>query len=239
MKLSTPHHEAIRPFELNKMSVSEATGNRPAISGPKGSAQATRSPKAPSKNKGHHAGKPRPQKDKKIGGEISEIERDAYERGFAAGEAAGHRIGMKKIEQSSQIISEMLEGMNTLQMELVQAAEEDILAISLAVAQRILGHEVGTSRETILKDIQEAIKKIGQGEKLVVHLAPSDHGIMTQETDTFSHLLKEGGALKFEPDDRLSPGECIIDGNERMIDGRFDSQMAVFVDALKKKESDP
>ncbi|MBN4054131.1 hypothetical protein JYT87_00310 [Nitrospira defluvii] len=225
MKLNRPSQEGIAPFHLSKMAAYDEK-NKGSKVGPKlktGTKRSNPFGKSPARNQ------------KKFGGALSKIERDAYERGFETGEAAGHTLGMKKIEQTRQILFEMIAEMEELQTKLVQAAEQDILAISLAVAQRILGYEVGSSSKTILKDIQEAIKKIGQSEKIVVHLAPSDLDIMTQETDRLSSLLNEGGALKFEPDDRLSPGECIIDGNERMIDARFDSQIACFADAFKKK----
>lgn len=226
MKLNRPGQQGIAPFHLSKMEIYDEKSKGSKATVPKLKVSTTRS---------NSFGKNPARKQKKIGGALSKIERDAYEHGFEAGEAAGHTFGMKKIDSTRQILLELITEMKKLQMELVQAAEQDILAISLAVAKRILGYEVGASHQTILKDIQEAIEKIGPSEKLVVHLAPSDLDIMTQETDMFSSLLKEGGALKFEPDDRLSPGECIIDGNDRMIDARFDSQIAYFADVFKKK----
>lgn len=173
-----------------------------------------------------------------IGGGLSEIERDAYERGFAAGEEAGRVLGIKKIEPAQKLLSGMMEELDHLQMELVKAAEQDILALALAVAQRILGKELNASRPHILKTIQEGIAKIGQSDQIIIRLAPSDIEMFAREETPLSNLIKPGGKIKIESGETLLSGECIVEGQERMVDARIKSQMAIFVEAFCKEEGE-
>jgi len=197
--------------------------NRLKISSPK---------KAPSK-KAPYKGKNR--RAQGVGGDLCEIERSAYERGFAAGEEAGRVLGMKKSEQVRQTLAVMIDEMGEMKTELLKEAQEDILAISLAVVQRILGQDVEVSSEVILAYIEKAIKKVGRSEKVIVRLNPLDLDTISGEGDALSRLLKEGGAIKFEADTGLSSGECIVEGPERMVDGRFEAQIALFTESLKEK----
>lgn len=169
-----------------------------------------------------------------LGGELAEIERSAYERGFTAGEDAGRVLGMKKSEQCRQTLAVMIDEMGTLQSELIREAEEDMLAISLAVIQRILGQGVAVHREAILEQIKKAVKKVGRSEKTIVRLNPLDLDAISEESDTLSRLLKAGGTLKFEADTGLSSGECIVEGPTHMVDGRFENQIALFTASLKE-----
>ncbi len=169
-----------------------------------------------------------------VGGELSEIERSAYERGFSAGEDAGRVLGMKKSEQCRQTLAVMIDEMGTLQSELIQEAQEDMLAISLAVVQRIVGQGVEACRENILEQIKKAIKKVGCSEKISVRLNPLDLDAISEESDRLTRLLKTGGTLKFEADTSLLSGECIVEGPSRIVDGRFESQIALFTASLKE-----
>ncbi len=218
MKSDTQVPKDIQPYALNDMGSKTA---RPARKNAlKGSASR--------RHHGHEG----------VGDEASEIEREAYERGFIAGEEAGHALGLKKVEHTRKLLSEMIAEMNQLQMEIVKAAEQDILAIALAVAQRILGDETHSDRERLLKNIHEAIKKVGQSDKIIIRLSPQDIDQIVQESDALSRLVKQEGKIKFEADNTLISGECIVDGQERMVDARFKSQVAVFIDAFSKEENE-
>ncbi len=184
---------------------------------------------------------------RQLGSLLADIERAAYERGFSSGEETAQRLAAKenedyrstlslKNEQVCQTLSAMMDEVGTLKTKRLQEAQEDILAIALAIVRRILGQGAEASREAIVEHIAKAIKKVGGSGKIIVRLPPLDLNRLSEENDSLSALFKENAVLKFEADVGLSSGECIVEGPDRMVDGRFESQIALFTEALKERD---
>ncbi len=162
-----------------------------------------------------------------------ETERKAYEKGFAAGEEAGRILGLRKLDPTEKILLDLIETVNHLKTEILGETKEDILTISLAIAERIIGQEMNENPGIIQSNIQKAIKKIGKTEKLVIRLHPEDLEILTRDADDVIHTQNKNIAFRFEADTGLSPGDYIVEGEERMIDGRQQNQLKILETLLR------
>ncbi|MBI3802995.1 MAG: hypothetical protein HY282_04465 [Nitrospirae bacterium] len=171
-----------------------------------------------------------------IGGKLSAIERDAYERGFASGEKAGREFGLKQIEATHQLLSRLLEELQAAKPALLKNAEKEVLQLALAVARRILLPEISQNPEHLLGSIRTAIQKMGQIETLVIHLAPADLDRMRRERDQITEWAGKIAWLRLEPDVNLHPGECMIESNDQVVDLRIDTQLAVIEEELCKMD---
>ncbi len=164
----------------------------------------------------------------KIGGIISKIEQEAYEEGFSAGEAAGREMGLKKLDTIENILLNLVHNVNHLKKQILKESEEDMLTIALAVARQIVRKEVMENPEVIIKNIQTAIKKIGQTEKVLIRLHPDDYEVISQDAEDLLGPMKQNVRLRFETDAELMPGDCVVEGEERMVDARLKNQLDVF-----------
>ncbi len=165
-----------------------------------------------------------------------ETERRAYEKGFAAGEEAGRILGLRKLDPTEKILLKLIEAVNHLKTDILGETKEDIFTISLAIAERIIGQTVHENPEIIQSNIQKAIKKIGKTEKLVIRLHPEDLEILTRDADDVIHTQNKNIAFRFEADISLSPGDYIVEGEERMIDGRQKNQLKILETLLRAQE---
>ncbi len=172
--------------------------------------------------------------EEKIGGKLSEIEQEAYEKGFAAGEDAGRILGFKKLDPLEKTLLSLIDEVRHFKETLLKESEEDILTIALAISRQIIRQEVRENPEVIVKNIQTAINKIGQTGKILIRLHPDDLEVITQEAESMIGSTKQEINLRFESDLGLNPGDCIIEGEERMVDGRLKSQLDIFEEVLKK-----
>ncbi len=173
----------------------------------------------------------------KIGGKLSKIEREAYEKGFSAGEEAGRALGLKKLDPAEKILLKLIEEVNQVKAKILGETEEDILSIALAISRRIIAEEVRQNPELILKNIQRAIKKIGKTEKLIIRLHPEDLEILSQDADEIIRPQNKNIALRFEADTGLTPGDYIVEGEERMIDGRQQNQFKMLETYLRTQDT--
>jgi len=169
-----------------------------------------------------------------IGGKLSAIERDAYERGFAAGEKAGREFGLKQVEASHQVIARLIQELQQVKPALLENAEKEILQIAFAVSRHILRKEIGQSPERLLGSVRAALQKMGQIETLVIHLHPHDLERLRRERNKVVELVGNVQWFRLEADASLHEGECVVESNDQIVDLRIDSQLSVIEEELRK-----
>ncbi len=87
-----------------------------------------------------------------IGGRLSAIERDAYERGFASGERAGRELGLKQVEASHQLVARLIESLQKVVSREIDPVQPVVITfgkISGGVARNVIADRViltGTAR---------------------------------------------------------------------------------------------
>jgi flagellar assembly protein FliH len=169
-----------------------------------------------------------------IGGNGSEIEREAYIRGFSTGEQAGKDQGLKEIEAQYHFLTEMIEKLKSVEKDLVKRALSDILQVSLAVAKQIIRGEIQQKPETLQEFIREATEKMSQSDSFLIRLHPVDKATLAKSGATVLREIEKMKSVRIEADPKLQPGECIIETHANMVDGRFESQLALFGEAFNQ-----
>ena len=169
-----------------------------------------------------------------IGGNGSEIEREAYIRGFSTGEQAGKEQGLKEIEAQYHFLTEMIEKLKSVEKDLIKRALSDVLQVSLAVAKQIIRGEIQQKPETLHEYIREATEKMSQSDSFLIRIHPVDKATLTKTGDTIFRQIEKMKSIRIEADPKLQPGECIIETQGNMVDGRFDSQLALFGEAFSQ-----
>jgi len=165
------------------------------------------------------------------GKRLSAIEEAAYRRGFASGEVEGRLQGQKTVEANHAILLPLMTEVARLKEVVLTAAEDEIVKVALAAAKHVLRREM-QHPELLLEYVREAIRKIGQAQTLLIRVPEQDLERLTQERAELMQLAEGVDWLKIESDRYLLPGECIVEGNERVIDSRLDSQMAAIEKGL-------
>lgn len=171
-----------------------------------------------------------------IGGRLSAIERDAYERGFASGERAGREFGLKQVEASHQLVTRLIDELQGIKPALLKNAEKEILQIAVAVSRRILRQEISHNPERLLGSIRAVLQKMGRIETLVIHLHPQDLDRLRKEGNKVVELVGSVQWFRLEPDANLLQGECVVESNDQIVDLRIDSQLSVIQEELLKTD---
>ncbi|MFQ5779778.1 MAG: FliH/SctL family protein [Nitrospiria bacterium] len=171
-----------------------------------------------------------------IGGKLSAIERDAYERGFASGERAGHALGMKKVDAQYRHLEELIEIISDLQEEILKTATDDILTLTLAIAQRVLHQELSHRWEYVNGYIHEAIKKIGPADSIKIRIHPQNLEKLTSERTELIESVQGLKSINFQADENLLPGECIVESRDRTVDARLESQLSIIEQELNNRD---
>ncbi|TSA46849.1 MAG: hypothetical protein D4R56_03040, partial [Deltaproteobacteria bacterium] len=85
-------------------------------------------------------------------------EQESYERGLSEGIRKGRELEKNETLQTLQAMSVIVKEMSALKKSTIENLEEEIVQLSLAVAEKVIHLEATTHREVIRGVLKEAIK---------------------------------------------------------------------------------
>lgn len=101
--------------------------------------------------------------------------------------------------------------------------EELVINISFFLAEKILKHEL--ERNSIIKDVlDESIRKVLGANDIVIRLNPADYESIVNDGKTYQ-LKDTFSKIKFEQDERIEIGGCLVESEIGNADGRISSQL--------------
>lgn len=161
---------------------------------------------------------------------LLEMEREAYESGFAAGESAGYQVG----EQASQAV---LQSLANIQAEITQMrgqllidAEREIANLAMAVAAQVLGYEVKTGHPVILAGIKAAQEHFSPSTRLTLRMHPDDRTLLNGHQAELINTL--GDRFDVVSDADVAPGGTLVEGDGKLIDASLFTRFEQVVQQL-------
>ena len=162
-----------------------------------------------------------------------EREEQAYQKGFAAGKAdglvegenSGFELGIQKIEPLVKSIEEALIQLNRIREETFQQIEKEVVELALAIAQKVICHEIAIDRETVVCVAREALAKVDDPGKVTIKMSPSDLQFINETKYQLSNLISNVDNITLEAEDSIQSGGCVIETDLGEIDARIEKQL--------------
>ncbi|MBI3393629.1 MAG: hypothetical protein HY039_10630 [Nitrospirae bacterium] len=152
-------------------------------------------------------------------------ERAGYERGFAAGEAAGTAFGREKIEAAAAGLFQLLGELDGVKRRILAQAEGEALKLAIAIARRILIREISTRGDVLKRIAAEAVAQAVEREHLTIRVNPDDLGRAMALKKDLALSVEGLKAVSVEADKSVLPGGCIVESAMGDIDARIDRQL--------------
>ena len=155
--------------------------------------------------------------------ERSRAESAAYSRGRDDGERAARAGADEEISSVMAALSDALANVQLHEARWVSNAEENIAALAIMVARHIVQREV-MADPTIVRDlVQRALSQIPMDSAVTVRLHPDDAATCSSlAAPDPTRRLQD---LRLIADANITRGGCLIEGRERIIDGRVDTSL--------------
>lgn len=158
-------------------------------------------------------------------------ETDAQERLESAAYARGHADAVRSLRAANDAsltsaLAALADALDTVRLHEARwtaNAEENLAAIAVVVAQHIVEREV-TIDPTIVRDlVRRALSEFPLDQVIIVRLHPDD-------ITTCRDMLTPDAAgrmqdVRWIADQTLHRGGCLVEGRERVIDGRVDTSL--------------
>ncbi|HRK55968.1 MAG TPA: FliH/SctL family protein [Burkholderiaceae bacterium] len=160
---------------------------------------------------------------------LSERERQAYEKGVAAGLTQGLAQAAAQRASHTARIDAVLGALRSRFSELESNTAQDLLAMALAIARHVLRHEVHVNREAVLPVLTEALNTLAdQQAHPRIHLNPEDHALLAHELDGQSQFAR----CQFVADASVGRGGCVVETPKGEIDARLGTRWRCVLEAL-------
>lgn len=167
---------------------------------------------------------------------IEEIEREAYERGFEAGEKAGLAMGEEKARIILEKIENLFKELLGLRQRMISDLQADIIELATSLAKKIILQELKTAPETILNMTKEAIMKIERTGTITIKMNPSLYNLFMKLKPDLQNLHED---LIFDVDPTIPAQGTIVIGPQEEISTDVDEQLRNIIKELGDKIGNP
>ncbi len=149
----------------------------------------------------------------------------AYERGFNDGLDAGRRQAMQELSPNLQASVSVVAEMEEFRGALLDQMQDNLTALALAVARQLMEREVKTEPEFVAQLVRNALSHFPLDQKLRIRLNPADLSGISQEQAGNRAPVAAGREVRWIPDEQVSRGGCVVEGPERIVDGRVEGAL--------------
>ncbi len=148
---------------------------------------------------------------------------DAYSRGVADGEQAMRAAYDASVSAALAALADAVERVHVHEAPWIANAEENLAAMAVVVARHVIEREVTTDGQIVGELVRRALGQFPLDQTVSVRLHPDD--IATCEPLLSPDVLGRVRDLRLLIDPNVQRGGCLVEGRERVIDGRVDTSL--------------
>jgi len=141
----------------------------------------------------------------------------------------GERTALRQACRAASAAAKELEH---LRADLVTETEEQLAALAVDIARRVLFQEIRAGRHEIDPIVAEALEHAPVREDVTVRLNPQDHARCAAAAE----LPDNGGHVRFLADPAVPPAECVLETSEGTIESSVEAKLARVAEALTQPE---
>lgn len=140
---------------------------------------------------------------------IAAIEKDAYQKGFSAGERAGMEVGQQKATALLQRLQIILKELAEMKDNLAREIEPGVIKLSIAIARKVIATELTQSPESIAAMVKAALRKVEKTGPVTIKINPAIAELMEKMKP---ELLSIHPEIIFDIDPTASFGGPLVIG---------------------------
>jgi flagellar biosynthesis/type III secretory pathway protein FliH len=127
--------------------------------------------------------------------------------------------------ETAERLGRAIAALRTTADRLGAEAAANALEIGCLVARKILEAELKTDAGAFVSLVHSAVRRLGEVHKVTIHLSPGD--VEAIEAVAGHASMSPLGIAKVEivPDTNLTPGDCIVESDAAMVDGRLGTRL--------------
>ena len=163
----------------------------------------------------------------------TQIEHEAYEKGFAQGEKDGQESGQRRLEVVIKQINALLTQIENQKRTLFQRFEQDLVEFAFCVIKKILQRESRLTAGVIKDTLSAALKKTEENRQVILHVNPLDYKYLLAHPDQIPWVLNDRERIKILEDEAIIPGGGLLETEWGVIDATIEGQFDRIVEQIQ------
>lgn len=164
---------------------------------------------------------------------VSEIEHEAYKRGYDAGREEGYKEGqaevMRLIDRLGTIVSTAVD----IRDDIIRSSEKLMTEMILMIARKVIKDEIVERREVVINNIKEALQRVKDRDRIDIRVNFADLDMTTAHKDELIKMMESLKKVNIYEDSRVERGGCIIETDVGAIDARISTQLEAIEEAIR------
>jgi len=153
--------------------------------------------------------------------------RAGFESGRTDGLKAGHEAAGEAARELAERMATAISGLDTGIADIERVLADDVLALSLEIARKVIGQAITVQPELILGTIRAALAQL-PAHQAAIHLNPDDVALLRKH---FEEQLTRVGH-RIQVDLQLARGDVVVDSGGAHIDSRVATRWQRVIAAL-------
>ena len=163
---------------------------------------------------------------------------NAFQAGYEEGRNSSLNDMKSRIKELSSDFTQMVQGLDKQYKVLFNLQEKTLLSLSLRIAEKILHEELSHKKEIteyLAKMLKKILMEMMEQKKITVSLNPD--WLKEFNRDEFmAHIdLPLHDKIQYIDDDKLRPGECLVESEDFFIDATLDHQFKLMKNHLQQE----
>jgi flagellar assembly protein FliH len=153
------------------------------------------------------------------------LEREAYDKGFAQGEKDGLELGNKKSLKIAENIENFLIEVNRIKKDIIKHHEREILEIIFAIAKKIVHCQLNSDDKIIKDAVLEALNLAVEKSDLILKVNPEDLDHIEKLRPEIFTEFKEIKSVTITSDPSVTRGGCLLETPYGDVDARIETRL--------------
>jgi flagellar assembly protein FliH len=157
--------------------------------------------------------------------------KESFSKGFIEGEESGMLSERQRVEPVLEMLQASAEELRQCRESLIVRFEKASVELALAIAEKIVSHEITINKGTVVDVLKRAVKAGDGSEILKIKVNPSDLQYLHESGLSLSDLNAESATL--EGDNAVESGGCVIQTDFGYVDAMIEHQLEAIAETLR------
>lgn len=162
------------------------------------------------------------------------MEREAYEKGYAAGEKAGFEMGQGKANLLLNRLVSIIDELSYCKDKYYSDKEMEFVDIIVRAAEKVVKAELSVNRDVVVNVVKAALNSMIISEKLTIKINPDDMEYLLKERPDFLKNLQNVRGFVVERDSSIGKGGCIVESKYGEVDANTEEGLKVIGKELRE-----
>ncbi len=153
------------------------------------------------------------------------IEAEAFERGRTAGHEEAEQSSHEQLSRVLQALVEATQSVHAHEQRWLGNVEENLAAAAVTVARHLIQRELTAEPSVITDLVARSLAQFLMERSITVRLHPEDLSVVQSAMALDEAFAAQAREVRWHADAHIVRGGCLVDGRERVLDGRIDTAL--------------